>query len=301
MNKLEAMQIFIEVAKHQSFVAASRSLEMSAPTITRTIAELESRLGVKLFNRTTRHVRLTQSGLQFLNDVSRILEDIEETEAALSGSYTEPKGVLTITAPVLFGEKYIIPIISEYLEQNTSVSVRTIFHDRVASLIEEELDIAIRIGHLKDSNLYATTVGEIRRIVCASPAYLESFGIPKSPEELSKHKIILPTTYDSSSTWKFHHQDKKISVKLAPRLRCNQNGAALKAAVLGYGVTRLMSYQVAEELEKRTLQCILTDYEDKPIPVNVIHLEGRRANAKIRAFIELAVHRLRANPFINPK
>mgnify|MGYP000583779047 CR=1 FL=1 len=299
MDKLESMKVFVEVAKHKSFSGAGKQLNLSAPAVTRYIASLEASLGVKLFNRSTRHVRLTESGENFLTDSKRILEDIIEAEAAATGIYSKPKGTLTITAPVLFGEKHILPIITEYLTLNHDVTIKTHFSDRITSLIEEELDIAIRIGHLKDSNLYATHVGNVRRIVCCSPDYLKKHGEPIYPVDLNNHNIIFPTTYETSPVWNFIKDDVKESVKLNTRLHCNQTNAALNAAIQGFGITRLMSYQVGEELEKGTLQSILTKYEEKPLPVNIMRIEGRRCNAKIRSFLELAVKRLKANPFIN--
>jgi len=198
---------------------------------------------------------------------------------------------------VLFGEKHILPIITEYLELNQEVTVKTIFSDRVTSLVEEELDIAIRIGHLKDSNLYATHVG----IVCSSPGYFKKYGKPIYPSDLNDHNIVFPTTFETSPVWHFIHNGKKEAVKLNPRLHCNQTNLALQAAIQGFGITRLMSYQVGEELEKGTLQSVLTGYEEKPLPVNIIRIEGRRSSAKIRSFLDLATKRLEANPFIHAK
>jgi DNA-binding transcriptional LysR family regulator len=299
LDKLDGMKVFVEVAKHQSFIGASKHLNLSAPAVTRLIASLETSLGVKLFNRTTRHVRLTESGEHFLTDTKRILEDILEAESAVTGIYSEPKGTLTITAPVLFGEKYVLPIITEYLELNQEVTIKTFFSDRVTSLVEEELDIAIRIGHLKDSNLYATHVGNVRRIVCSSPSYLKKYGEPFHPADLIDHSIVFPTTFESSPVWHFLHNDKKEAIKLKPRLHCNQTNSALQTTLQGFGITRLMSYQVGEELEKGTLQSILTSYEEEPLPVNIIRIEGRRSNAKIRSFLDLATKRLKSNKLIN--
>jgi len=301
LDKLDAMKVFVEVAKHQSFIEASKQLNLSAPAVTRFVASLETSLGVKLFNRTTRHVRLTESGEHFLTDSKRILEDIIEAEAAATGIYSKPKGTLTITAPVLFGEKHVLPIITEYLELNQEVTVKTLFSDRVTSLVEEELDIAIRIGHLKDSNLYATHVGNVHRIVCSSPSYFKKYGKPIYPADLSDHSIVFPTTFEASPVWNFINNGEKEAVKLNPRLHCNQTNSALQAAIQGFGITRLMSYQVGEELEKGTLQSVLTSYEEKPLPVNIIRIEGRRSNAKIRSFLDLATKRLQGNPFIHTK
>lgn len=300
MDKLDAMKVFVEVARQKSFVGASTSLNLSAPAVTRYIAFLENLLGIKLFNRTTRHVCLTESGAQYLNDTKRIIEEIKEAEEAVSGIYTEPKGTLTITAPVLFGEQYILPIVIDFLKHNKNVEVKVLFSDNITNLIEEGLDIAIRIGHLKDSNLYASQLGVVRRIVCGSPEYFIQNGKPISPADLSEHNIIFPTTFESSPVWHFVNKGKKEFVKLKPRLCCNQNSAALKAAIQGFGLTRLMSYQVGEELAKGTLQSVLTSYEEAPLPINIIHMEGRRVNAKVRAFLDLAKLHLQKNPFINP-
>lgn len=299
MDKLETIKVFIEVAKHQSFVSASEQLGLSAPATTRAIAALETRLGVKLFNRTTRHVRLTEPGSRYLQDAKGIIEQLEEAEAAVAGVYTQPKGILRVTAPVLFGEKHIMPIVTEYLGIHHNVSVRTLLYDRLASMLEEEVDIAIRIGHLKDSSMYATHVGNVRRLVCGSPRYFEKHGIPSTPSDLADHNIIFPAPIEGENTWQFQKNGKKETVKLNPKLSCNQNTAALNATVQGLGITRLMSYQISEELDKGNLQCVLMDYDEEPLPVNVIHLEGRRANAKIRSFLDLAIERLRENPAIH--
>jgi DNA-binding transcriptional LysR family regulator len=299
MDKLEAMRVFIEVAECQSFVAASRKLDLSAPAVTRSVAQLEKALGVRLFNRSTRHVRLTDSGARFFEDAKRILEDVEQAVATASGSYAEPKGVLSVTAPVLFGQIHIAPILTEYLQQNPSVSVRAVFYDRISNILDEGLDVAIRIGHLKDSSIYATPVGSVQRLVCAAPTYLQRHGIPNHPSELKDHEIIQASTVEPSSTWQFESSIGKESVKVSPRLHCSQNGAAITAAKQGFGITRVMSYQVGEELKNGSLKRILQNYESKPLPVSIVHLEGRQANAKIRAFIDLAIDRLRANPYID--
>ncbi|TBR42462.1 LysR family transcriptional regulator [Marinomonas agarivorans] len=301
MDKLQNIKVFIEVAKQQSFSDAADTLGLSAPAVTRAIAALENGLKVKLFNRTTRLVRLTDAGTHFLRDVTRIVEELDEAEAAAAGVYSKPTGMLTVTAPVLFGQKHIMPIVTEYLALHPDVSVKAMFFDRVSSLLEEEMDIAIRIGHLKDSSLYAIQVGEVRRIVCGAPDYFARKGLPVCPSELANHDIIFPMTFDNINVWHFQREGKKEPIKIAPRLYCNQNTAALEAAVNGHGITRLVSYQVGEELEKGTLKSVLTGFEEAPLPVHLIHLEGRRANIKVRSFIDLAVERLRTNPFINPQ
>lgn len=299
MDKLAAMRVFVEVAECQSFIAASRKLDLSAPAVTRSVAQLENALGIRLFNRTTRHVRLTDPGNRFLDDARRILADVEQAEATASGSHTAPKGVLSVTAPVLFGQKHVMPIVTEYLQRNPAVTVNALFYDRVSNLLEEGLDVAIRIGHLRDSSVYATRVGSVKQVVCASPAYLQSHGNPTHPSELVDHEIIHASRVDPSTTWQFESRHGKEAVKVSPRLHCNQNGAAISAAKQGQGITRLMSYQVGEEFKNGSLKRILGDFESEPLPVSIIHLEGRSASAKIRSFVDLAVSRLRENPYID--
>ncbi len=299
MDRLDALKVFAEVAKHQSFSATAGAMGMSAPSVTKTIAALEHRLGVKLFNRTTRIVRLTDSGAQFLADAKRIIEELAEAEAAVSGIYNTPSGTLRVTAPVLFGEKHVVPVIAEYLEQNIGVSVKAMFYDRVVNLLEEDLDIAIRIGHLKDSSFYATKVNEVRRVVCGAPSYFEEYGEPTHPSELIDHEIIFPPLPENNCVWHFENRDVSESVKVNPRLFCNHNSVAVQAAVRGRGITRLMSYQVGEEIAKGTLKRILIPFEEPPLPINLVYLEGRRTSAKIRSFIDLAAQRLGENKYLD--
>lgn len=299
MDKLTAMEIFIEVSKYNSFVEASEQLNISPPTVSRAIAWLESSLKIKLFHRTTRHVRLTESGADYLLNAKKILDSIDEAEASAAGINAIPKGTLTVTAPILFGEMYITPIINEYLQRYEEVTVKAIFTDRVTSLIEEELDVAVRIGHLNDSGLYATHVGNVRRVVCASPHYFEKFGRPELPADLKQHRIIFATTYETTGSWQFVNNGKTESVKLNPRFLCNHNSAARKAAIDGFGITRMMSYQIAEALENGELQSALTDYELASLPINLVRIDGHKSSAKLLKFLELAAMRIKENPFIN--
>ncbi|TGD72829.1 LysR family transcriptional regulator [Mangrovimicrobium sediminis] len=294
MDKLEAMRVFSAVVEEGSFVDASRVLDLSAPAVTRSVARLESALGVPLFHRSTRHVRLTDSGQRYYTHAKAILESVAEAEAAVTGSFSEPSGRLTVTAPSLFGHKYVVPIIAEYVMAHGKVSVNSLFLDRVTNLLEENLDVAIRIGNLADSSLFATHVGDIRRVVCASPAYLAERGVPQSPADLAEHDLIHATAVEPLTVWAFG----KHKVKVASRFQCNQNSDAVKAAVMGLGLTRVMSYQVADELAAGSLQLVLEDLEPPTLPVHVVYLEGRKANAKIRAFVDLAVERLRGNALL---
>lgn len=299
MDKLQAIKVFTEVAKRQSFAETADALGLSAPAVTRAIASLEHDLKVKLFNRTTRLVRLTDSGSRFFHDTEHILEDLKEAESAAAGEYSNLTGKLMVTAPILFGKKHVMPIVHEYLSLNEEVTVSALFFDNFSNLMEEQMDVAIRIGHLKDSNLYATQVGQVRRVICASPDYLKKKGKPKRPSDIVNHNIIYPSQVTKAPVWSFQHENEKEDVGFTPYLQCNQNAVAIESAVMGYGIARVMSYQVGNELQEGLLEYVLTDFEVDPLPVNVIHLEGRRANAKTRSFVDLAVERLRQNPLIN--
>ena len=291
MDKLEAMKVFTCVVEKGSFVEASRTLNMSAPAVTRSVARLEEKLGTTLLNRTTRYVRLTDAGMHYYCDVKQILESVEDAEASLSGTYSEPSGKLTITAPVLFGERYITPIIAKYVDHYPQVSVCSIFQDNVSSLFEDNIDIAIRIGAITDLNLFAKRVGFVRKQCCASPDYLSKKSRLYRPNDLTEHQIIQSTAIESSNTWYFG--DKKI--ELRPQQHYNQNSAAKQAALCGAGITRLMSYQIADELEQGRLNRVLKDFEPEPLPVNIVYLERRQANAKIRTFVDLATELLNSS------
>ena len=299
MDKLQSIKVFLEVARRQSFAEAADALGLSAPAASRAIASLEHELKVKLFNRTTRLVRLTNAGSRFFHDTERILEDLEEAESAAAGEYTNLTGTLVVTAPILFGRRHVMPIVLEYLTLNNEVTVSALFFDQLSNIMEEQMDVAIRIGHLKDSNLYATQVGHIRRVLCASPGYLKKSGKPKRPSDLVNHDIIFAAQFENTPVWTFQDKHKKQHVKLTPRLQCNRSAMAIDSAVMGYGITRVLSYQVDDELKSGQLVCVLTDFEEEPLPVNVVHLEGRRANAKTRSFVDLAIERLRENKVIN--
>jgi DNA-binding transcriptional LysR family regulator len=279
-------------------VAASRELDLSAPAVTRSVSRLEKSLGVKLFNRTTRLVRLTEAGQRYAADVREILERIDQADALASGSTVEPKGILSVTAPELFGYHFIMPIVTEYLDTYPDVSVRAVFFDRIGYLLEEGIDVAVRIGHLEDSTLYAVHVGSICRVVCGSPTYFKKHGTPESPDELAKHSIVQATAVEPSTTWVFGGKQKS-KVQVFPRLQCSQNNAAIRAAEVGTGITRVMSYQVGEELKNGTLKRVLADFEPDPLPLNIVYVEGRQANAKIRAFVKMAAEHLRKDHTIN--
>jgi DNA-binding transcriptional LysR family regulator len=296
MDRWQAMRIFVKVAETGSFAESARQLHMSAPAVTRTVAALEDTIAARLFVRTTRSVKLTEAGGRYLDDCRRILLDIVEAEASAAGSYATPSGTLAITASALFGQMYVLPIMNEYLDAYPTMSGRTFFVDRPVNIIEEGIDVAIRIGHLPDSGFSATKVGSIRRVVCGSPAYFERFGVPTTPADLKAHRIVASTSAWASPEWRFIGEQR---VTIQPRLQCNTNEAAIATAVAGAGLTRVLHYQIGPALLEGKLQIVLGDHEEAPLPIHVLHPEGRHAPAKVRAFVDLAVSRLRENRLLN--
>jgi DNA-binding transcriptional LysR family regulator len=296
MDRWQAMRIFTKVAESESFAEAARHMHMSAPAVTRAVAALEEAIGARLFVRTTRSVKLTEAGGRYFDDCRRILSDIDEAEAAAAGSYAKPSGTLAVTASALFGQMHVLPIMTEYLDTHPTMSARTLFIDRPVNIIEEGVDVAVRIGRLPDSGFTAIKVGEVRRVICGAPSYFEKHGIPSTPADLKDHRIVASTSAWASPEWRFAGDER---VTLRPALQCNTNEAAISTALSGWGLTRVLHYQVGPALIEGQLQIVLGDYEEPPLPINILHPEGRHAPAKVRAFLDLAVSRLRTNRMLN--
>jgi len=286
------MRMFVAVAEAQGFAPAARRLAMSPPAVTRAISALEERIGTRLLHRTTRIVRLTEAGDRFLADCKRILGEIEEAEAAAAGSHTEPRGQLAVTAPVMFGRMYVAPVVLDFLAGHPRVTARLLFLDRLVDLLDEGLDVAVRIAHLPDSSLHAIRVGSVRWVVCASPDYLAARGAPRTPADLSQHDAIAFSLGASPEEWSFASGE---TLSLPTKLIVSSNDVAIAASVAGRGIARVLSYQIAPELREGKLQVVLSEFEPPPIPVSVVYAEGPRAAAKVRAFVDLAVERLRAD------
>lgn len=299
MDQLHAMKVFVRVAETGGFAEAARNLNMSPPAVTRAVSALEDAIGARLLTRTTRSVQMTDAGHRYLEDCRRILADIKEADAAASGIYATPTGMLTVTASVLFGQIYVLPIITEFLDTYPDVSARLLFLDRVTNIVDEGIDVSIRIGHLPDSSHAAIKVGTVRRVVCASPAYLETRGVPRTPADLAEHTIIAGTSAFASLDWRFGQEDKRSSVQVRPTLYCNTYAGVIEAARLDWGLARVLSYQIGPCLEEGSLLTVLEDYEEEPLPIHIIHPEGRKASAKVRSFVDFAAERLRANRLIN--
>lgn len=295
MDRWQGMRIFVKVAETGGFAEAARQLNMSAPAVTRAVAAMEDLVGARLFVRTTRSVKLTEAGTRYVEDCRRILADIAEAEAAAGGSYARPSGTLAVTAASMFGKMHVLPIVTEYLDAYPEMAARTLFIDRPVNIIEEGIDVAVRIGHLPDSGFTAVRVGAVRRVVCGSPAYFEQNGVPQVPADLRHHRIVASTGAWASPDWRFA-RDQRVTVE--PALQCNSNEAAIATAVEGWGLTRVLHYQIGPALAAGKLRIVLEDCEESPLPVHVLHPEGRHAPAKVRAFVDMAVARLRANPLL---
>lgn len=296
MDRWQAMRIFAKVAETESFAQTARIMHMSAPAVTRAVASLEELIGARLFVRTTRSVKMTEAGARYFEDCRRILADIAEAEAAAAGSYATPAGTLAVTASVMFGQMYVLPVMTEYLDTYPTMSGRAFFVDRPVNILEEGVDVAIRIGHLADSGFTAIKVGSVRRVICGSPAYFEKHGVPSTPADLKGHRIAASTSAWASPEWRFAG-DQRVTIDAA--LQCNTNEAAIAMATAGWGLTRALHYQVGPALVAGDLQIVLTDFEEPPLPIHVLHPEGRHAPAKVRAFVDLAVSRLRENRLLN--
>ncbi len=295
MDRLSAMAAFIAIVDEGGFAAAARKLGQSPPAVTRAVAELESRMGVRLLTRTTRSVRLTEAGSRYAADCRRILADVADSEASTIGAHSQPRGHLVITAPVLFGSMYVMPIVAEYLDRYPETDVSCWYVDRVVNLIEEGIDVAIRIGELADSSLQAVGVGRVDRVVCASRRYLKRYGIPREPRDLGEHRIVSAGAVTPTQEWSFTIEGRPLRVRIRPRLTTTSNDSAIVAALGGFGITRVLSYQIAPHLKAGKLERVLQNYEPPPLPIHVVHREGRHAAQKARAFVDLAVERLRGD------
>ncbi|WP_226478479.1 LysR family transcriptional regulator [Pseudomonas sp. MWU16-30323] len=300
MDRFQEMQIFLAVAEEQGFAAAARRLKISPPSVTRAIAAMEARIGTQLLSRTTRSLHLSEAGQRYLDDCRRILAELVEAEEAAAGSFSIPWGHLTVTAPVLFGELFVAPILGEYLDQFAQVSINALLVDRVVNMTDEGVDVAVRIGHLQETGQQAIKVGEVRRVVCAAPAYLERHGRPLHPGQLREAKIVTSSSSQLVSEWQFMEDGQPLNVAVEPRLVVTANNAAINLARLGWGVTRVLSYQVASDVRAGALEIILQDFEPPALPIHVVFQNSARVPAKVNTFVEFLVSRLGQDAALNP-
>jgi DNA-binding transcriptional LysR family regulator len=299
MDRLHLMSVFVAVGEAESFAGGARRLGMSPPAVTRAVSALEARLGVKLLQRTTRHVRVTEAGQRYLDDARRILAECDEADEAAAGINTAPRGNLTVTAPVMFGRLFVLPGMAEYLKRYPEVTVAAMFLDRVVNMVEEGIDVAVRIGPLPDSSLRAIKVGEVRRVVCASPAYLAEHGEPKSPLDLRSHAVVAATSISPSVEWRFGAEPDQLALRLQARLTVTSNDAAIEALRADLGVGRLMSYQAASHVMAGDLKIVLAAHEPPALPIHIVHRESKYGSSKVRSFIDLMVERLRNDYRLN--
>lgn len=294
MDRLDAMTVLIAVVDAGSLSAAARRLGMPLATVSRKIGELEGHLKTRLLTRTTRQLSLTEAGRSYVAACRRILEDVGEAERAATGEYSEPKGELAITAPVVFGRLHVLPVVAEFLARYPEIGVRIMLADSIVNLLEEHVDLAVRIGELPDSALVAMRVGAIRRVVCASPDYFAAHGVPAHPRNLAAHVCITSDGLTSARSWAFLLGKEAVSLPVRSRLVLNTAEAAIDAAMLGVGLTRVLSYQVASAVREGKLQVVLEAFEPPPWPVSLVHAGQAPLPLKLRAFLDFAAPRLRA-------
>lgn len=287
MDRIDAMQAFVAVADLQGFAPAARKLRLSPSAVTRLIAALEERLGARLLQRTTRSVTLTDAGTRFLERARRILADVEEAELAAEGERTRPSGRLVVSAPVGFGRLHVSPVMSAYLQRHGDVSAELRLEDRVVNLVEDGIDLAVRIGFLADSSLVARHVGEMRRIVVASPDYLERHGEPKTPAGIAGHQTIQFGASSVTGEWRFTEEGREFRLNIAPRFSSNGADAAIRYAEQGGGLTRVLAYQAADGIRRGALKVVLQQFEQPPLPIHIVYPTSRLLSAKVRAFIDL--------------
>lgn len=296
MDRLEALAAFAAVAELGGFANAARALRVSPTAVTRAIAALERRLGVQLLQRTTRSVRLTEQGALFLPRCRQILADLKNAEDLMMGARSDPQGTLVITAPVVFGRTHIVPIVAKLLAQYPSLSVQLVLLDRIVQLVEEGVDVAIRIGDLADSALHAVRLGKVRRVLAASPAYLEAHGTPASVPDLKRHSIVAVTGLSPSDEWRFGPAGR-ASILVRPRLILNSVDAGIAAVTQGLGIGRFLSYQVDQEVRAGSLRLVLETAAPDPVPVHIVFQGARSNSPNIRAFVETTGAHIRRSPF----
>ncbi|MGZ5873505.1 MAG: LysR family transcriptional regulator [Bradyrhizobium sp.] len=289
MDRIDAIQAFATVADLQGFAPAARKLGLSPSGVTRLIAALEDHLGARLLQRTTRSVVLTDAGARYLERARRILADVEEAEGSVRDERSRPSGRLVVSAPIGFGRLHVSSVVSEYLKRFPEVSVDLRLTDLMINLVEEGVDLAVRIGHLADSSLVARQVGEMRRIVVASSRYLKAHGEPTSPEAIASHQTIQFGAMSASPDWRFVKEGREIRIAPTPRLTTNSADAAIQYAAQGGGLTRVLAYQAADAIRAGRLKIVLVKFEQPPLPIHIVYPTSRLLSAKVRSFIDLVV------------
>ena len=293
MDKIEALRAVVSVADLGSFAQAARRLRWSPTAVTRGVAQIERELGVVLFARNTRSVRLTDRGAVFADRCRQILRDLEEGEQATRGENIAPRGILTVTAPVLLGRMHVLPVVESLLAKHADLSLRLLLSDRLALMIDEGIDVAIRIGKLGDSRYVASEVGQVRRVLAVSPTYLKKHGTPRTPADLRNHSLIQFEGLDATNQWHLG-RDEATLVRIEPRLAVSCAASAIEAAERGLGIVRALSYQVLPKVRERRLKLVMMEFAPAPLPVNIVYAASRRSSANVRTFVAYAKEKLRS-------
>ncbi|MEJ1963830.1 MAG: LysR family transcriptional regulator [Gammaproteobacteria bacterium] len=295
MDRLEAMSIFVAAVEAGSFSAASRRLHVPLPTVSRKVSELESRLKTRLLVRSTRKLSLTEAGATYLGACKRILDDVGNAERFAAGEYSAPRGELVLTAPIVFGRLHVLPVVCEFLARFPEINVRLGLSDRNVSLVDDQIDIALRIGELPDSSLVATRVGAVAYVICASPAFLATQGTPKIPRDLERMPCVTFDAVAAGQPWPFAFPggERDASIRVRARLSVNTAEAAIDAAVAGVGLARVLSYQAARAVGQGELKLVLRKFERAPLPVSLVHTGQGPLPLKLRTFLDFAAPRLR--------
>lgn len=294
MDRFEAMSVLLTVVEAGSLSAGARHLRAPLATVSRKVSELEKHLGTRLVIRTSRGLALTDAGRAFVAASRRILENLAQAEREATGEYGALRGELHVTAPIAFGERHVLPVALEFLAGQPEISLRLTLADQQVNLAGEHIDVALRIGHLADSSLIATRVGTVRRVICASPAYLARHGVPQRPEDLAQHHGISFQGFATAPEWRYRRDSAAFAVEPRRRLAVNTTEAAIQAALADLGIIRVLSYQVADEVREGRLQILLPDFSPEPLPVNLLYVEAELLPLKVRSFLDWTIPRLRA-------
>jgi DNA-binding transcriptional LysR family regulator len=295
MDRFEAMSLLLEVVEKGSLSAAGRALRVPVPTLSRKISDLEALLGTRLLVRTTRKLTLTDAGLAYVTAARRILDQVEEAEREAAGEFTAPKGELVVTAPILFGRLHVLPVIADFLALFPEINVRFVLADRNVHLVDDHVDMAVRIGKLPDSAMVATRIGWMRTVVCASPALLARHGEPQTPADLERFPCVTVDVPMPLAGWRFKAGGSAagVEVSVVPRLSVTTTEAAAQAAIRSVGLTRLLYYQVVEAVEAGSLRIVLEEFEPEPAPIHLVHAARGQLPLKMRSFLDFAAPRLR--------
>ena len=287
------MSVLLTAAESGSLSKASRNLRLPLATVSRKVAELEAHLNATLLIRSAKGLELTPAGRSYVTAAKAILEQVNEAERAAAGEYSEPKGDLVVTAPIMFGRMHVLPVVTRFLSAFPDVAVGLVMTDRVAHFLDDQVDVALRIGPLPDSSLIATRLGEVRHVICASPDYLAAHGIPSTPDDLARHSVISFQSVSALSSWVFESEGAEITTSFRSRLGVNTIDAAIDAGLSGAGLVRAVSYQVADHVRAGRLKIVLDAFEPAPRPGHLVYDAQNRLPLKLRAFVDFAVPRMR--------